>query len=243
MLSTPARQRSTVSQSRPPPSARGSGTPRTSTIPDLPPYEAPEAPLTAECQRQLNSLLQSQLLRQVKTHLEHAPERLTDSAGEVTERLCDARKRYQKNKENKRKTDEENENDDEDEDEQLQLLAEKERLVDDATGRIEAQMRKIIDSEARFSDLMESVRSIEREEADAQTAALGVRQTRGQRRTRRQQRDGDEDDEENSQDEDYEGTPEREMRENNAQNPPSRRLGEKLVNGAQEWNGLSLTER
>ncbi|KAJ5983983.1 hypothetical protein N7481_006082 [Penicillium waksmanii] len=240
MLSTPARQRSTA-QSRPPPSARGSRTPRTSTIPDLPPYEAPEAPLTAECQRQLNSLLQSKQLHDVKTHIQNAADRLTDSVGEVNERLCDARNRYETNKERKRSANEEIESDDEDE--ELQLLAEKERQVDDVTGRMEVQMRQIIDSENRLSELTESVRSIEREEAEAQTAALGVRQTRGQRRMRRQQRDGDEEGEDDLEDEDYEGTPEREIRERNAQNPPSRRLEDKLVNGAQEWDGLSLTER
>jgi chromosome segregation ATPase len=177
----------------------------------------------------------------VKTHIQHAAVRLTDSVGEVNERLCDARNRYETNKERKRSANEEIESGDENE--ELQLLAEKERQVDDVTGRMEVQMRQIIDSENRLSELTESVRSIEREEAEAQTAALGVRQTRGQRRMRRQQRDDDEEGEEDLEDEDYEGTPEREIREHNAQNPPSRRLEDKLVNGAQEWGGLSLTER
>jgi hypothetical protein len=185
-------------------------------------------------------LLQSQHLRDLKTHLEHAAEKLTDSAGEVNERLCDARNRYQTNKEKRRNA---GEDESDNEDEQLQLLAEKERKVDDVTGRMEMQMRKTIDSETRLCELMESVQGIEREEAEALTAALGVRQTRGQRRMRQQQRDIDEEGEEDSEDEDYEGTPEREIRERNAQNPPSRRLDDTLVNGVQEWDGLSLTER
>lgn len=246
MLSTPTRQRSTVSQSRPPASARGRSTPRASAVQDLPPYETPEAPLTAEGQRQLSALLHSQALTQLNAHLKQSVDLLTTSAGEITTQLIDAQDRYQILKEKRRNARQSNENDDE-EDEEFQLLGEKEQKVGEVTARMEEKMRQLVDSETRLSELTDSVRKIEKEEAEALSAAIGVRQTRGQRRLqrRRQQRDDDDDDddEEDSQDENYEGTPEREIREGNAQNPPSRRFENSLANGTQEWNSMSLTER
>lgn len=240
MLSTPARQRSSLSQSRPPTSARTRGTPRTSTATELPPYEAPEAPLTIESQRQVAAFLQSQHLRHLKTHLSHATEKLTDSAGEVNDRLSDARSRYETNKERRRNADEDNESDEPDE--EFQRLGEIERQADNVTGRMEERMRQMIDSQSRLSNLTDSLQTIEREEGEAHVAALGARQTRAQRR-RQQHRNDEEDGEEDPHDEDYEGTPEREARELNARHPPSKRLADSLADGAQKWDGLSLTER
>ena len=47
-------------------------------------------------------LMDSQLSRQLKTHLQHAAEKLTDSAGDVNEKLSDARVRYERAKEKRR---------------------------------------------------------------------------------------------------------------------------------------------
>ncbi|KAJ5662036.1 mRNA cap guanine-N7 methyltransferase [Penicillium maclennaniae] len=199
-------------------------TPRAAEIPDLPEYEPPEAPLTAESHRQLLMLMESQLSRQLKTHLQHAAEKLTDSAGDVNEKLSDARVRYERAKEKRRgatdseKVDIEQDN----ENEEYQRLAEMERKVDDG--------------------LKDAMETLNQEVTEAQRAALGVRQTRGQRRRQREAASDDEDAEDED-DGDYEGTPERETREANAQNPPSHRLCNALDEGTEKWNSQSLTAR
>ncbi|KAJ5292907.1 uncharacterized protein N7443_008860 [Penicillium atrosanguineum] len=219
-------------------------TPQATEIPDLPEYEPPEAPLTAESHRNLAMLMDSQLSRQLKTHLQHAAEKLTDSAGDVNEKLSDARVRYERTKEKRRgaAASEDLDVEQDDENEEYQRLAEMERKVDDVTGRMEEKMRLIIDSEARLQGLKDAMETLDREAAEAQRATLGVRQTRGQRRRQREAA-SDEEDGEGEEDGDYEGTPERETREANAQNPPSHRLGNALDEGTEKWNNQSLTAR
>lgn len=260
---TPDRRRTLLSQSRAPSTGRrvrGHTQPNnntsTSSTPSLPTYETPEAPLTADSQRQLAALLQTQSLRHLKTHLQHASEKLTESAGEINDRLCDARVRYERNKEVQRRRDAENKNENEEENhdnqeqdgenEDFRRLAETEMKVNNVTDRLEEKMRQAVDSEVRLQGLTESMAELEREEVEAQTASLRHGQA-GRRVTRRGMRvgAGDEDGEEDedAEDEDYEGTPEREARERNAVNPPSRKLDEKLNGGTARWNALSLTER
>ncbi|KAJ5595091.1 uncharacterized protein N7459_001299 [Penicillium hispanicum] len=245
MLSaTPARQRSSLPQSRPPASARGRSTPRTTSAPDLPEYQPPEAPLTADSQRQLANLRQSRQFRSLQLHLQQAVDKLRDSAGDMNERLIDARVRYEKLKDRQRNGDEEDGDEQDAENEEYQRLAETERKVDAVTGRMEEKVRQMIDSETRLQGLAEAMSNIEKEEGEAQAAGLGTRQTRGQRQRQRRNRDGeDEDDGDHEDDADYEGTPEREARQRNAQNPPSQRLVDILRQDTEKWNGLSLTER
>lgn len=242
MLSaTPARQRSTLSQSRPPPSARSQATSRATQraieIPELPEYQPPEAPLTAESHRQLATLLNSPYSKYLKTHFQHAAEKLTDSAGDVNEKLTDARARYERAKETRREAGDVEEDI---ESEEYQRLAETETKINDVTGGMEEKMRLIIDSESRFQGLQDAMTTLDREVGEALQAAFGSRQTRGQRRQRHA---GDDEDGEDAEDADYEGTPEREAREANAQNPPSHRLGNALEQGSEKWNGQSLTAR
>ena len=243
MLSaTPARQRSSLSQGRPPASAR---TPRTTAEPNLPEYQPPEAPLTAESQRQLANLRQSHQFRDLQKHLQQAIDKLRESAGDMNERLIDARIRYEKLREQRRNAGEEEDNDDEELDnEEYQRLAETERKVDAVTGRMEEKVRQAIDSENRLRGLTDAMSSIERDEGEAYATTMGMRRTRAQQRQRqRRDQDGENEDGDNEDDVDYEGTPEREARERNARNPPSRRLEESLLQEAEKWNGLSLTER
>lgn len=214
----------------------------------MPEYQTPEAPLTAEGQRQIRHLLNSRHAQRLQTHLKHAVEKLTDTAGDINEKLTDARVRYEKMRQLRRDADADADGDGdgdgpaEDEDsEGFQLLAERERKVADVTARMEEKMRQVIDSEARYQNLLGSVSRIETEEGVIQDELLGAR-TRGQRR-RRRHRSQSEEDGEDERDEDYEATPERETRERNAQNPPSRRLDDALTEGAGKWNGLSLTEK
>ncbi|KAJ5173227.1 hypothetical protein N7492_005820 [Penicillium capsulatum] len=240
MLSgTPARQRSRLSQSRAPSSAPRA-TPRVGPESELPPYQPPEAPLTGDAQRKIVALLQSGQIRHLKTHLAHASEKLTDAAGEVNERLCDSRIRFEKNKERRQHGEATETAEQNNESEEYRQLGEQETRVNNITGRLEEKIRMIIDSETQWEGLTNAVSSIEKEEAEAQATALGTRQTRGRRR---RQRNDEEEPGEDEEDQDYEGTPEREVRERNATNPPSRRLDNSLQEGRDKWNKMSLTER
>ncbi|CAG8909632.1 unnamed protein product [Penicillium egyptiacum] len=245
MSATPSRRPSALSQAHPQSAQslrRNAVHTSVSRATPLPEYETPEAPLTAESQRQIAALLASHHLRTLRTHLQHAAEKLTHSGGEVNERLSDARTRYEKLKEARRRQGDENVDDDE-ANEEYQRLAEAEARVDAITARMEEKTRLIVDSEIKLQGLTDAMSQIEREEGETVAAALGVRQTRQQRARQRANDGNDADGTEDPTDRDYEDEQEREMRERNAQNPPSRKLEDKLTEGVQKWNELSLTER
>ncbi|CAG7989737.1 unnamed protein product [Penicillium salamii] len=204
-------------------------------------YQAPEAPLTVEDQRQFASLLSSQHLRDLRTHLSWAIDKLTASGGEVNERLADARGRYEREKENQRRRGEEVEPDEESE--EYQRLAEEETKVEAITARLEEKTRSIVDCNARLQGLTDAIGEVEKEEADAIQAAIGVRQTRSRRSRRNVNEDGEEEEVEDPQDDSYEDPQEKEARERNAQNPPSSRIVAKIAADTEKWNGMSLTER
>ncbi|KAJ6161190.1 Chromosomal organization and DNA repair protein Mms21 [Penicillium chermesinum] len=215
-------------------------------IPALPPYEAPEAPLDAEQQRRLATLLSSRELKDLKTHIKSAAEKLTESAGQIGDRLCDAQVRYEREKDkiNARRragSDEENIAADRDEAllEEQQRLTGMEQKVESLRGIMEERMRKVIDTESRLQALEDAVEQMSREEAQAQTQP---RQTRSARRRPRHSGGGT-DDEDDEQDGDYETTPEREARELNAQNPPSRRFVAGLGREIEKWDSLSMTQK
>ncbi|KAJ5773184.1 Zinc finger RING/FYVE/PHD-type [Penicillium paradoxum] len=243
MSATPGRRHPTSSQSHPQSQSRRRSTARSSDAEEvsLPPYQPPEAPLTLDSQRQIAVLLSSHHLRTLRTHLEHAAEKLTHSGGEVNERLCDARARYEKSKEVRRRQGDETVDDDEG-NEEYQRLAEAEARVDAVSARMEEKTRLIVDSELKLQGLTEAMTQIEGEALEAVNAALGVRQTRQQRAVQRADA-GDDADGEDPEDGDYEDPAEREARERNAQNPPSRKLDDRLMEGVQKWNALSLTEK
>ncbi|KAL1966982.1 hypothetical protein VTN77DRAFT_3726 [Rasamsonia byssochlamydoides] len=78
------------------------GSTSSSSRPTLPEYEPLSAPLNAAGQRALAALLQSSSYRHLKTHLQQAADKLTETAGEVNERATDARVRYEQQKQRKR---------------------------------------------------------------------------------------------------------------------------------------------
>ncbi|KAE8160151.1 zinc-finger of the MIZ type in Nse subunit-domain-containing protein [Aspergillus tamarii] len=211
------------------------------TTPPLPAYEAPIAPLHNTAQNKLLSLLKSQSLRPLKTHLQHAEEKLTDSAGEVNERLTDARVRLQRLKERRGERENFNEREEdggqqqqEDTDDWEERLRELEGRVGGVTERLEARMRGTIDGEVKVDGLVGVLGTVEKEVEQQGSSGRSRR-----RRTRRRggEEEGDEDDED---DEDYEET-EREREDESV--PPSRRLDELLGENYAEWDKRSLTGR
>ena len=252
MLSaTPARQRTSVSQSRPPPSSRSRATPRSTArdtagaedtqSPELPAYEPPESILSIDASRSLHLLLEKQYLETAKKHIYDAGVHITNCAGEVSDRLRDAQTRYQKAKE-KRRAEGGGQDEGAEGDNEYQRLAEQEREVNSIMGRLEEKMRDVVDSEVKLVELKDSLGKIDREEAQSQHLVLGARQLRSQRRPTRHHADEDEEDEP-EEDPDREPTPVRELRERNAQNPPSQRLNTALDEGQKKWEELSLTQR
>ncbi|RHZ62144.1 SUMO ligase MMS21 [Aspergillus thermomutatus] len=224
------------------------------STPPLPAYEPPIAPLNAAGHNAIIALLNSQSLRQLTTHVQRAEEKLTDSAGEVNERLTDARVRYQKERARKRrrangdlKTEtpaadgvgekEEEEGDDDDDGEEINRLAQLEEQVKSITEELEARMRQTIDAEVKLEGLRGVLADMAKEAEEATAAGAGAGGRRSRRPRRR--RDDDEEGPEDGGDEDYEATPEREM----TGVPPSRRLGQKLGEESARWTGQSLTQR
>lgn len=253
MLSaTPARQRTSLSQSRPPPSVRSRATPRSTARatevpedtdgPQVPRYETPSAPLSTNQLYELQKLREKLYLETVKKHIHDAGVNLTQSVGEVSDRLRDAQTRYQKAKE-KRRNEEDDQEQDEGEDEEFQRLAEQERQVNSIVSRLEEKMRHIVDSEAKSIELKDALEKIHKEEAQVQTILAGERQLRSQRRPVRRVDDEDGDAEMNEGEMERESTPVREIRERNSQNPPRKRLDTSLAEGQRKWEELSLTQR
>ncbi|KAE8319753.1 zinc-finger of the MIZ type in Nse subunit-domain-containing protein [Aspergillus transmontanensis] len=208
------------------------------TTPPLPAYEAPIAPLHSAAQIKLLSLLKSNSLRPLKTHLQHAEEKLTDSAGEVNERLTDARVRLQRLKERRGGRENFNEGEEDgarqqgDTDDWEERLRELEERVGSVTERLEGQMRGTIDGEVRVDGLVGVLGTVEREVE--QESSLG-RSTRRTTRRRGGEEDGDDDE-----DGDYEEAEEERGEESV---PPSRRLDKLLGENYADWDKLSLTER
>ncbi|KAJ5776360.1 uncharacterized protein N7511_001371 [Penicillium nucicola] len=246
MSATPDR-RSRLSQSHPPSAQSRRNQTHPTEIPSLPDYVPPEAPLTAESQRHLASLIANTYHRNLITHLKHANEKLTHSGGEVNERLADARGRYEKNKYLRRQREgleDADGGEDDEEDEEYQRLAGEETKVNAITAQMEEKARLMVDSEAKLQTLTDAITELDKQEGEAISAALGSRQTRAGRNRRRANDDNDEDgDGEDEDDADYEDAQERETQEMNSRNPPSRRLENMIAEGAEKWDDMSLTER
>ncbi|KAL5343797.1 zinc-finger of the MIZ type in Nse subunit-domain-containing protein [Aspergillus crustosus] len=211
--------------------------------PTLPTYEPPLAPLNDTGRAALVALLRSQALRQLKTHIQHVESKLTDSAGEVNERLTDAKLRAQKAKERaaSRSMTEAGDGGESrsgvDDAEETTQLRELEEIVKRVTGEMDGNMRRAIDSRVRVDGLGDVLSALQGE-VDAVAAAQGPRQ-RPQRRTRRSDVDGEDGGE--KEDEEYEATPEPEA--GGEEVSLRRKLEEKMAADLANWEAMSLTER
>ncbi|KAL4887014.1 zinc-finger of the MIZ type in Nse subunit-domain-containing protein [Aspergillus karnatakaensis] len=259
MLATPGPSRHRDRDRRDRNHSRPSGTPRTQdrnrdrdrddgAEPTLPPYEPPIAPLNETGRTAFVALLRSQALRQLTTHIQHVEAKLTDSAGEVNERLTDAKERARKRKEraaSRSMTEAGDGGDngresrglDDDGEGETAELRELERNVKRVTAELDVSMRRAIDSRVRVERLEEGLSALQRE-VDAATAAQRPKQ-RAQRRTRRS--GANEEDEEEGEDSEYEATPEPEA--GGEEVSLRRKLEEKMEAEAADWEGMSLTER
>lgn len=270
MLSTPGRPSRgpsnpiSVSSSRHRDRDRDSGataseTPRENRAPTppLPNYQPPVAPLTEPGRQALLALLRSQALRQLTTHIKHVETKLTDSTGEVNERLTEAKLRAKKRRERAAAA---AQDEDKEVDRSMTEPGDREgsgnldageggagqestrvksfeESVEAITGRLDENMRRAIDSAVRVEGLGDALEALQGE-AEANANVASQRQ-----RLRRRRREAEEDEGE-GEDEDgglYEATPEPEV--NGEDISLKRKLEESLADTQAKWEDLSLTER
>ncbi|KAJ0426349.1 zinc-finger of the MIZ type in Nse subunit-domain-containing protein [Aspergillus carlsbadensis] len=247
--------------------ARDTATPRhredRAGTPPLPAYQAPVGPLAEVGRTALVTLLRSSALRQLKTHVQHAELKLTESAGEVNERLTDATVRLKRKREKERERDvsrsmteagdgdaEGNEEKDRMDvdggdadggfEEEVARLKEFEEKVRGVTENLDMSMRNAIDSEVKIDALGVVLNGLQRE-AEANAAANGGTQRPRQRRRRTRRAGSDEEEAEEDEGELYEATPEAD--EGGDEHSLTRKLDERTAKDQEKWEDLSLTER
>lgn len=227
----------------------------------LPPYEPSIAPLNPEARIALAALPRSPILRHLKTHIEHVSGGLTDCAGEINDRLTDAKSRYEKQSQKRRELrnktadgDEDREDNDdnyndnnEDDEEEMRQVAKLEEDARRMTGRMEEKMRRVVDADVKADALMEILQQLGRP-ADEGGQAKGQKGARmNNRRTRTGRRPhGNDASDMSGEDEDVDMDHES-LSDSNAEDeeilPPSKMLDAKLAEKSAQWDGLSLTER
>ncbi|KAL2870496.1 SUMO ligase MMS21 [Aspergillus lucknowensis] len=231
--------------------------------PPVPTYEPPAAPLNEVGRTALLSLLRSQALRQLRTHIQHAELKLTESAGEVNERLTDAKLRLNRQREREQERvvsrsmtevgdGEANESKganmdvdggvrDGGKEGEAGRVKELEESVKDITGRLDGSMRRAIDSEVRTAALEEVLGGLQREVEAEINANAGVQRQRRRLRARGSAAGEEEENEEEDDGDLYEATPEVEI--DGDQISLSHKLEERMAEDREKWEDLSLTER
>ncbi|PYH45069.1 SUMO ligase MMS21 [Aspergillus saccharolyticus JOP 1030-1] len=219
-------------------------------IPQPPPYTPPTIPNPKPDQITLHSsshtilvnLLASQSLRTLKTHLQHAQEKLTEAAGDINERLTDAEERARRKRERNASDSagdaaaaDEGKEDGAggDDDEALSTLREK---VQTMTSKLDQKMRGAIEGEVRLEALTDMLKELEGR-VNVVDGAAGGRSTRTSRRSHR--RDGDVDVEMEGDEEDQ-----NENEEEEVVGPTLvGKVEESLAATKEQWSGLSLTQK
>jgi E3 SUMO-protein ligase NSE2 len=207
---------------------------RVSRIPTLPEYQPLTAPLNPAGQRALAALVQGGSFRRLHAHLQHAAEKLTETAGEAIERATDARVRYERQRkrraENKEDGDDadqdEDKNEDEDNsnDEESKKLIQLEERVQDVTDKLEEKMRRVIDAEVKLAALEKTIGLLSREANDAGNASQGREAN-------------------NVNEEEGDSSDEAKQEPAKAIQPLTDKLAAKLAQDRAEWEALSLTKR
>ena len=190
--------------------------PSTQTVPTLPEYEAPIVPINAAGKRAITAALQSQTLRHLRAHLQHLEEKLTDAAGDMNERLTDAKVRAEKAQQ-KRK------DEGADDDVEEAGLSRMEEQVKDLTGRMDEKMREAIDSGTKVEAVVTALHDLGEGDEDPESTGPATRR-------RRQAEDGDGEEEHD----DSQAAP---------VIPALQKFSERLAQNRQSWEGSSLTER
>ncbi|RDH36549.1 zinc-finger of the MIZ type in Nse subunit-domain-containing protein [Aspergillus welwitschiae] len=245
----PKRSRPPPPTATPGPSGRNRNRDR-DTTPPLPPYQPPTSTLTTLSHQPttapaLSALLATHTSSTLKTHLQHAQEKLTDAAGEINERLTDAKERSKKSRERRRNlrshTLENNNNgdgvDEEGGDSEDEGIEEFEERVAQTTKVLEETIRGVIDAEVRGEELGRVISGLEGGVAE-RVRVRGVRRSqRGiGRRLRGHHGEDEEDEEEEGEDVDVDEDEEGAV-------PFLAQFEDELRGKMEEYEGLSLTRR
>ncbi|GKZ77599.1 mRNA cap guanine-N7 methyltransferase [Aspergillus niger] len=222
------------------------------TTPPLPPYQPPTSTLTTLSHQPttapaLSALLATHTSSTLKTHLQHAQEKLTDAAGEINERLTDAKERSKKSRERRRNirshTLENNNNNGEGVDEEGgdsgdEGIEEFEERVKETTKVLEETIRGVIDAEVRGEELGRVISGLEGGVAE-RVRVRGVRRSqRGIGRRLRGHHGEDEEDEDGEAGEDVDVDEDEE-----GAVPFLAQFEDELRGKMEEYEGLSLTRR
>jgi mRNA (guanine-N7-)-methyltransferase len=183
---------------------------------------------------------------------------LTDCAGEINDRLTDAKARYKRQREKRRASRnqsadgeeaQEGSGDDVDEEEveEARRVAKLEEEVKRMTERMEEKMRGVVDADVKVVTLMGVLQQLGRSADEGPQAKRGRGGRMNDRRARtRRRRDRDDandmDGEDEDEDMDYESPPDGNEEDAEAL-PPSKALDTNLAEKTAQWEGLSLTER
>lgn len=201
-------------------------------------------------------------------HVQHAGESVSDAAGEVNEKLTDARVRHERylsslrKRREKEDSGEDGDNDDGDgdgegnvggrgggsgsvevdEDEAEHQFRATETQITILTETLEEKIRRVVDSEVMLENLKGTLGDLSREAEEAGSRALASRRrARQSRRRRNADPDGNDDDEAG---EDYNDAEEEEHGdEDENRDPPSQHLAQKLESSLADWTAQSLTQR
>ncbi|RAH57495.1 hypothetical protein BO85DRAFT_488229 [Aspergillus piperis CBS 112811] len=227
------------------------------STPPLPPYEPPTSTLTTLSHQPttapaLSALLATHTSSTLRTHLQHAQEKLTDAAGEINERLTDAKERSKKAKErrmNLRSHTEENNigeggeegngSEEEEEEEGGDGIEEFEERVKATTKILEETIRGVIDKEVRGEEVGRVIAGLEGGVVERMRVRGVRRSQRGVQLRRRLRGDGSEEEEEEGGEE--EGVDVDEDEEGAV--PFLAQFEDELRGKMEEYNGLSLTRR
>jgi E3 SUMO-protein ligase NSE2 len=209
---------------------------RATRNPTLPEYQPLSAPLNPGGQRAL-AALQANSFRRLRTHLQNAAEKLTETAGEVIERATDARVRYerqqQKRTQNKDDGDDadrdedRNDNEDNRNDEEFKKLVQLEERAKEVTDTLEEKMRGVIDAEANLAVLEKTIGLLGREAESEANAS----QVRGANNASGEEGDGSDEAKQEG------GEQARPIQ------PLTDKLAKKLAKDRAKWEALSLTQR
>lgn len=227
--------------------ARGRSRQSTTTaLQDLPAYEPPVGPLTPNCQRALARLLQNEGLKNAQRHVQDASAKVSNAAGDINEKLTEARQRHARYLASERKRREKAEsqggNDEADadggggggglgknvEEEEAKFRA-REEEVERLTVALEEEIRRVVDSDIMLEDVKKWLADAVREIDEGATRGRGRRQLRHRRN----------DDE----DEDEDGEEHEDEHEHDPSNEYSQRLAKDIESRRADWTAQSLTQR
>ena len=217
-------------------------TPATETI-DLPPYEAPIAPLNDAAQSALDLLLQTHSSRKLKANLEAAATSISEIAGSLNEAGGEARKEYARRLARLEANGQEASKDD-----TVKLETLTGRIGAD-TKRLDMTMREIVDNNYFVESLPEILGDVRSKTQEISTQITTTTLTHTQPRNRRRDAHAEVEGAETASDENADGHPgldEEQTLHPPAPSPesaPSAIYKSSLASHIDAWNSKSLTSR